>query len=158
MKLSNPTACLEELEGCAWGDANADNDTNLVTRCHALRRKPLGQFAVEDLRIMIGQNIGSLHLMPYALEVLRADSLAEGDFYPGDLLSSAISLPDEFWREHQDLEQDVRSIAARALDMLRGSREGMFADPSFIKIIQRFLERPAIGSGRLSPTSGKHAE
>ncbi len=43
---------LEELEGVVWDEP--DSASHLVTTCHALRRKPLGDFSVEDLRIMIG--------------------------------------------------------------------------------------------------------
>jgi hypothetical protein len=49
------------------------------------------EFTVEDLRIMIGQQIGLWHLMPLTVAVLEQDPLAEGDFYAGDLLSSVIS-------------------------------------------------------------------
>jgi hypothetical protein len=57
---------LQELEGQDWGDS--DFPSYLVRTCHALRRKPLRDFTVEDLRIMIGQNIGLNYLMPLAIE------------------------------------------------------------------------------------------
>ncbi|MCP3766638.1 contact-dependent growth inhibition system immunity protein [Streptomyces sp. MAR25Y5] len=46
---------------------------------HALRRRPIGELAVEDMRLLIGQNVGLAHLLPLALEVLRDDPMAEGD-------------------------------------------------------------------------------
>lgn len=57
-----------------------------MIKCHRLRRKPLDQFVAEDLRIMIGQQIGLQYLLPRAIALLSADPLTEGDFYPGDLL------------------------------------------------------------------------
>ena len=54
-------------------------------------------FTVENLRIMLGQDIGSRYLVPIALEHLEADPFVAGDFYPGDLLCSVLSLPREFW-------------------------------------------------------------
>ncbi|MEU5722368.1 contact-dependent growth inhibition system immunity protein [Micromonospora sp. NPDC047738] len=45
---------IEELERDVWPDPGPD-DTFLVRRCLELRRKPLAEFTVEDLRIMLGQ-------------------------------------------------------------------------------------------------------
>ena len=47
---------LQELEQSDWGEGKYGS--YLVTTIHRLRRIPLGQFGIEDLRIMIGQNIG----------------------------------------------------------------------------------------------------
>lgn len=79
---------LEQLEGVVWGKPTFDS--YLVTTCHRLRTKPLDEFSVEDLRIMIGQEIGLPHLVPLAVAVLEREPVAEGDYYPGDLLASVI--------------------------------------------------------------------
>ncbi|HEY6409919.1 MAG TPA: contact-dependent growth inhibition system immunity protein, partial [Ktedonobacteraceae bacterium] len=57
---------LQELEGQDWGDGNYF-PSYLVLTTHALRRKPLRDFSVEDLRIMIGQNISPDYLVPLAI-------------------------------------------------------------------------------------------
>ena len=80
---------LEQIEGEIWPEP--DFHSHLVTTCYALRKKPIDQFSVEDLRIMIGQNFGVSHLFLYALKVLRDNPLAAGDFYEGDLLKSVLS-------------------------------------------------------------------
>jgi hypothetical protein len=103
---------LDQIDPPAWGEP--DFDSGLVQTCHRLRRKPIGEFTVEDLRIMIGQKIGLRWLMPLALEVLERDPLAEGDFFPGDLLSSALRSPVEFWAE----EPGLRSRLSAVLDNL----------------------------------------
>ncbi|BCY05422.1 contact-dependent growth inhibition system immunity protein [Actinoplanes sp. L3-i22] len=93
---------LEELEGDAWGDAAADA-TGLIATVHRLRRKPIGELAVEDLRIMLGQQVGVPVLVPEALAVLEHDPLAEGDCYPGDLLSAVVRrVPAEYWAAHPE--------------------------------------------------------
>jgi CDI immunity proteins len=79
---------LEQLENDIWDDR--DLPTTLIRRCHALRKKPIEEFTIEDLRTLLGQNIGLKHLMPIALAVLDREPLAEGDFYPGDLLSAIL--------------------------------------------------------------------
>jgi hypothetical protein len=53
-------------------------DSHLVTTCHRLRKKPIDEFTVEELRIMIGQKIGLQHLLPVATAVLEREPLAEG--------------------------------------------------------------------------------
>ena len=106
-----PSATLEQLEGCVW--PAADYESYLVSTVHRLRKKPLAEFTVEDLRIMIGQGIGLPYLIPLAVAVLEREPLAEGDFYPGDLLSSVIGAVS--WLEGQPaLAQRVAS-AVRSL-------------------------------------------
>ena len=63
---------------------------------------------------MIGQNIGLSYLVPLALEYLEKDPLAEGDFYPGDLLASVLRADARFWRDHPHLRQAVGVIVRRA--------------------------------------------
>lgn len=87
---------IEQLERDVWPDPGQDA-TSLVRRCTELRRKPLAEFTVEDLRIMLGQEIGVPALLPLAVQVLLRDPLAEGDYYPGDLLANVLRLPDSAW-------------------------------------------------------------
>ncbi|MEM9060371.1 MAG: contact-dependent growth inhibition system immunity protein [Pseudomonadota bacterium] len=75
---------IEQLEADVW--AEPDFNSHLVTTCHQLRKKRLGDFSVEDLRIMLGQSIGAKYLLPKAIEILRENPFAEGDFFEGDLL------------------------------------------------------------------------
>jgi hypothetical protein len=39
---------------------------------------------------MIGQKIGLPYLVPLAINALEQDPLAQGDYYPGDLLANVI--------------------------------------------------------------------
>jgi len=78
------------------------------------RKKPLGGFFVEDLRIMIGQGIGLPWLIPLALRVLELDPLSESDFYPGDLLESLLHVERTFWER----EPKARGRLFRVLDGL----------------------------------------
>ncbi|MET8138434.1 contact-dependent growth inhibition system immunity protein [Streptomyces sp. NPDC005251] len=68
---------LEELERDRWSAPSAD-DTRLVATALALRRRPIGELTVEDMRLLIRQDIGLSHLLPLALEVLRENPMAEG--------------------------------------------------------------------------------
>ncbi|MFE9204360.1 contact-dependent growth inhibition system immunity protein [Micromonospora sp. NPDC007230] len=102
---------IEELERDVWPDPGPD-DTFLVRRCLELRRKPLAEFTVEDLRIMLGQQIGVPALLPLAVRVLLRDPLAEGDYYPGDLLSNVLRLPDSAWSTLRPERQQLASVLA----------------------------------------------
>jgi hypothetical protein len=114
---------LEELEGVVW-DA-PDEDSYLVTTCHALRGKPLGDFSVEDLRIMIGQGLGLPYLLPLALDVLEQDPWAEGDYYPGDLLASALRVERGFWAQTPQLGARLRALVARLDDIPQDMQESI---------------------------------
>lgn len=102
---------LDELEQFAWGDPTFDS--HLVITCHRLRKKPIEEFTVEDLRIMIGQKIGLQYLLPRAIDALEREPLAEGAYFPGDLLASVIECRD-WLQSHPDLLQRVVTIVKRA--------------------------------------------
>jgi contact-dependent growth inhibition (CDI) system CdiI-like immunity protein len=87
---------LDELDPPAWGQPTFGS--YLITTCHLLRKKPIGQFSAEELRVMIGQQIGLQWLIPLALDVLEREPLTEGDFYPGDLLASILRI-NSAWTE-----------------------------------------------------------
>ena len=103
---------LTELEGNDWGDPTFDSC--LVNTVHTLRHKPIGDFTIEDLRITIGQSVGLPHLIPLALAQLESEPLVEGDFHPGDLLLSVVSIDDAFWLAHGDLRTRILRVAASA--------------------------------------------
>jgi hypothetical protein len=120
---------LEELDGEVWGEP--EFNSYLVTNCHRLRRIPLRNFTVEDLRLMIGQGFSLEYLVPLAIEHLEENPLAEGDFYPGDLLKNVLGVSREFWMHRPELHRRIKAIAERAstrLDSLDTSdeiREGL---------------------------------
>ena len=101
MKLENNwrQKTLENLEKDYW--SNPDFDSHLVSRCHELRKVKLDNFTIEDLRMMIGQQIGLDYLIPLALEVLTIDLFAEGDFFEGDLLKNVLSIKTDFWVDNK---------------------------------------------------------
>ncbi|MFE9654264.1 contact-dependent growth inhibition system immunity protein [Micromonospora sp. NPDC006431] len=114
---------IEELERDVWPDPGPD-DTFLVRRCLELRRKPLAEFAIEDLRIMLGQQIGVPALLPLAVQVLLRDPLAEGDYYPGDLLANVLRLPGSAW---SNLRAERKRLASVLAELVAGPP---FADPA----------------------------
>lgn len=112
-----PKRTIEELEG---GDkwAESPDDTFLISRCVALRRKPLDEFTTEDLRIMIGQNIGLQYLIPLALDRLTRNLFVAGDFYRGDLLGVVLRAERAFWLRSPSELARAQELAAQALKKL----------------------------------------
>ncbi len=102
---------LEELERDVWGPPRIQS--HVVTACHALRRKPIGELTVEDLRLLIGQGIGLLFLVPLALEVLERDAFAEGDLFTGDLLWSVLRSSPSHWDRHREHRTRLRAVLER---------------------------------------------
>jgi hypothetical protein len=101
---------LDLLDPPAWDSAPPDA-TPAAKRCHELRTKPLKDFTVEDLRIMLEQQVGLSHLVGIALTRLRADPLLQGDCYPGDLLASVLRVDPAYWEPRLDSEVSVRILA-----------------------------------------------
>lgn len=107
---SDRRRCLDELDPPAWGKPTFNS--YLVTTCHRLRKKPIGEFSTEDLRIMIGQSISLEFLVPLGLEAVEREALAEGDYYPGDLLSSLLMLEPAFWVAHPEWRGRLATVVA----------------------------------------------
>jgi len=119
--VGNLDVTLEQLEGKNWGEPTYNS--YLVRTIHALRRKSIRLFTVEDLRITLGQKMGMEPLVPLALDRLEADPFAEGDFYPGDLLSSVMGLPRDYWSAHPREATRMALIARRVEASLPGRDE-----------------------------------
>ncbi len=99
---------LDQLEQTHWPAPKTD--TYVTSNVYRLRQIPLNQFRIEDLRLMIGQQVGTRFLVPLAFDHLERDPFAEGDFYPGDLLIAVIELPIVFWEAHRELIPRVISL------------------------------------------------
>jgi hypothetical protein len=108
------TKSLQELEHDDWGEPTFNS--HLVTTCRRLRRKPLNDFSVEDLRIVIGQGIGLPFLIPIAMDRLEEEPLAQGDFYPGDLLAAVLRTDETFWADHPKCLERARRIVRTVKD------------------------------------------
>ncbi len=92
---------------------NPDYKSFTILRCAELCSTPLNEFSIEDLRIMIGQQIGLDYLIPLAIEILKKDLFAEGDYFEGDLLKNVLLVDTAFWdntKEHwQVLNQLIKN-------------------------------------------------
>ncbi len=107
---------IEELEGQEWDEPNFDS--NVVGRCYRLRGKPICEFTNEDLRIMIGQKIALDMLVPLSLEIISDNILAEGDYYPGDILEVLLKIDSLFWKGNPIYKKDLESLLLKNIEDL----------------------------------------
>ncbi len=135
MDYENKT--LEELDGENWGKPNYDS--YVVSNCHRLRRVPLKDLSVEDLRLMIGQDIGLRYLIPLALVQLEDDPFVEGDLYPGDLLKSVLGTSHDFWDQHPSLLQRMNAVVVQARTLIGACTKHEEIDESLEKSLNAFF-------------------
>jgi len=103
---------LQDLEGSDWGDPSPE-DTHMVQRCMALRRKPVVELSEEDLRLLIGQKMGLGHLVPAAIERLNIDAVAGGDMFEGALAENLSRIEDDWWSRHPTETAAFEKVAQR---------------------------------------------
>ena len=115
MKLQNNWQYkrLEELEKDKWPDPGFRS--RVITRVHELRRTPLNEFTIGDVRLMISQNQSLDYMVPKALEMLEVNLLAEGDFYEGDLAKSVLNIPLDFWDLNQAYRNKLDALIANSI-------------------------------------------
>ena len=132
---------LDELEGVRTRILQEDSYL-LMTITQLRAEKPLCEFDIEDLRILIGQSIGLKFLIPIAIEELEKDILVEGDFYEGDLLKAILtSNTTTYWREEKENWTKICSLFEQNKDKLesfdttKSIRDGWFDSyKEFLKI------------------------
>jgi hypothetical protein len=120
MKLKNNwrNKSIETLEERSYGDP-ATAPTYLVKQCLTYVKLPVGNLNTEQLRMLIGQQIGLTYLIPLALDVLDKDILAEGDFYPGDLLKNVVAVDVAFWKTNTELYNQVKKLIKTGTQKIR---------------------------------------
>ncbi len=128
---------LESLEKVSWGDIPKD-ESYLVTTCHKLRKKQLKDFDTEDLRIMIGQNIGLKFLIPLALETLKENILAEGDFYEGDLLKVVLTSDVDYWKNENDNWYQICKLFRSNISKIEKEAEEYATGRKILKAFKEF--------------------
>ncbi|MBZ4187805.1 contact-dependent growth inhibition system immunity protein [Niabella beijingensis] len=110
---------IEELEGNVW--KNREFPTELVKRSFELRKIPVNNLDIDDLRLLIGQQIGLKYVVPLALNVLSNDILAGGNYYPGDLLKSVLEIPMDFWELNESELVKLSSILSTKVLEIKNS-------------------------------------
>jgi hypothetical protein len=99
---------IEQLEKIVWDDN--DLPTALVEKVHRYRKIPVCDLSIEQMRLLIGQNVGLSYIIPQAIIKLRENIFAEGDMYEGDLLAAVLTSEIAFWNENPGLKQEMEQV------------------------------------------------
>lgn len=126
---------LEQLDGENWGAPTIGS--HLSVSCHKLRQKPIGEFSVENLRMMIGQKFSLEWLMPLALERLQVDPMVEGDNFEGDLLSSCLKAV----KTDASFVPQLVAVCQKAYQYIDQTDD--YTDPELVKLVCDFLREYA---------------
>ena len=127
---------LESLEKDYWSEP--EFDSHLVRTCHQLRKKQLKDFSIEDLRIMIGQNIGLRYLISLAIEALEKNILAEGDYYEGDLLKSVLTSDVNYWIEEPERRSHICQLFNDNMQLIKIEAEHYNTGREILKAFDAF--------------------
>lgn len=99
---------LLELENIGWkGNVPSKDDSYVIRNSYKLYHKNLHELSVEDIRFLIGQKIGLRFIMPLAIDILREDLFAEGDYYEGDLLKNVLNVDSSYWSINIELKDNL---------------------------------------------------
>ena len=112
---------IENLEKDNWGDVPTD-ESSIVTRAMRLRKIPLNEFSIDDVRFLLIQEIGLPYLLTIALEYLEKDLFTEGNYYEGDLLNSVLSIKDTKWKGLKIFWVKVNELITPRLDELKAEK------------------------------------
>ena len=112
---------LEQLDGLPTPAIEAD--THLVMTTNELRRKPMKDFTVEDLRLLAGQSFYLDIIIPMAIKCLQEDILSEGDHYPGDLLKNVLDSDSDYWLDQRDAWQTVVDLYEQNRSLFEGDNQ-----------------------------------
>jgi hypothetical protein len=136
----NTSRTLEQLEAIPWPNAAADS-TSMVQRCHALRKVPISKLSRGEIRLLIGQDIGTKLLLPRALGFLENEPLVAADYFPGDLLLALFRVPSTYWSGNHEAFKLLVSVAQRAGKELSAQTEPLSSNLKLLKEVNAFLNQ-----------------
>jgi len=111
------TYSIEELSGEQW--KHSDNfPSSLVKNCYEYRKMPINKLEVGHIRLLISQGIGLTYVMPIALKQLKIDSIIEGSYYPGDVLSAVGNVDAEYWQKNLGQLKELIGIIIKHRDTI----------------------------------------
>jgi hypothetical protein len=108
---------IESLEKRNYGPIPTD-ESSTVQRLWKLRKVPINELQIDDIRFLIIQGSGLKYLLIEAIDLLKEDLLTEGNYYKGDLFNAVLQIEKVQWgqlKEHWDI---VDALIKNKLDYL----------------------------------------
>ena len=121
MKQADRKLTLEQLEEDYWPEHEYDNEESQFS--HEYRKIPLELMGVEQVRFLLGRNIGNEYLLPIALEMLESDILISGNLHEGDLLMAVLASSEGLWKEEIEAWDRVCALVERNLERIKNSED-----------------------------------
>lgn len=118
---------IESLEKQNYGPVPPD-ESSIVQRLWRLRKVPINEFQVDDIRFMIIQGVGLKYLLIEAIDLLKENLLTEGNYYEGDLLNAVLKIEKAHWEQHMEHWESVDALIKDKLDYLRAIEPGLEID------------------------------
>lgn len=113
---------LSELLNKKWkGEIPIPTDSYPIRHLYALYDRKISEYTIEDFRFLVNQNIALEYIMPLTLEILSKNILAAGDFYDGDLLNAALTVPSSFWKENPSQHSAMKELLETQQDDLNSA-------------------------------------
>jgi hypothetical protein len=103
---------IAELEKVDWPKPRPDTPPIFV-RCYELRKKRISTLNVQDLRVLIGQDVGLEYVLSMGLDEVERDPLVEAEHYKGDLLAVILRASSGFYELHPDLRSRAEQVLAK---------------------------------------------
>lgn len=126
------TNSIEQLENNIWKELS-EYPTELVEKCHQYRKVSILKLSVEQIRLLVSQQIGLEHIIGVALNKLKQNVLAEGDFYAGDLLIAVSKISTDFLNEKKTEYLSLKQIVNLNSDLIKTE----LGEKDFNKLINR---------------------
>jgi len=140
--LNSESKSLASIEG-KWTSEipREDYSSSIQLRTYRLYHEALVNYSLDDIRFMIGQQMGLSYLVPMALGNLSIDIMIEASYYEGDLLQSILILPDGFWIKHMNLLKTTCNILYVQKSKVEKLDLSFEADRRLAKDYYRFIKQ-----------------
>lgn len=120
---------------------NLEDSTPIELKSYQLySTKDIDTFSLEDIRFMIGQELGIVYLLPKAFEYLEKDIFLDASYYEGDLLSVVLKLPSKFWKNNPVERDKVLNLLRLNQDRIESLNLQYDDSRTLKKTINQFLE------------------
>jgi len=113
------TKSIEQLQCNSRSEAGSPS--GVAARCHQFSRVPVKDLSTEQVRLLLSQDVGTIFLLDKTLQILETDILADGDFYPGDLLSAILNINKIYWKTKPDLAARLHVLLSQKRTMIRNA-------------------------------------
>jgi len=132
----NKNLSIEQLENDFWSEP--EYKSSLVINCHKLRKIPIGELTVENIRMLVAQKIGLEYVVPIAIEYLEENPWCSGDFYDCDLLQNVLDIDVAFWCSHSDLIYKLSEVMTRVQTNIKLFNENIF--PAWTELSKNWFD------------------